>query len=81
MVFDADPSSDAEITSEAIDPDAPLGIMDDNGNIVAYPAGASTADGIPGQKVLSKERIIDVGHAEKCVTDVRELVGPSFNHK
>lgn len=80
MVFDADPSSDAEITSEVVDPEVPLGVMDDEGNIVANPTDVSTAVGISDQRAISKERIIDAGHVEKCVTDVRELVCvPCFN--
>jgi hypothetical protein len=71
VVFDADPSPDAEITSEAIDPEAPLGIMDVDGNLAANLMDVTA-------KASSKERIIDVGLAEKCVTDVRELVGSSF---
>ena len=74
MVFDADPSPDAEITSEVIDPEVPLGIMDDEGNIVANPTDTSTAVGESDQRAISKEKIIDAGHVEKCVTDVRELV-------
>ena len=64
MAFDADPSPDAEITSEAIDPELPLGVMNDEG----------MAAGEPGQSPIFKERVIDVGHVEKCVADVRELV-------
>jgi hypothetical protein len=75
VVFDADPSPDAEITSEAIDPESPLGFMDDEGNIVTNPTGVRAAVGTPGQSMASKERIIDAGHVEKCVADVRELVG------
>lgn len=71
IVFDADPSPDAEITSEMVDPDVPLGIMDEDGNIVANPADVRISD----QSAFSQERIIDVGYTEKCVKDVRELVG------
>jgi len=71
VVFDADPSPDAEITSEAIDPEAPLGVMDDEGNIVATPTDALRGQ---GQRAISRERVIDVGYVEKCVVDVRELV-------
>ena len=79
VVFDADPSPDAEITSEAIDPEVPLGVMDGEGNIVTNPTDMGTADvGASGQRVNSGERIIDAGHVEKCVTDVRELVGGLF---
>jgi hypothetical protein len=78
VVFGADPSPDTEITSEVVDPDAPLGIMDDEGNIVANPTDASTAVGKSDQRAISKERIIDAGHVEKCVTDVRELVCALF---
>jgi hypothetical protein len=78
VVFDADPSPDAEITSEAVDPDVPVGVLGDDGNIVASPANATSTVGIPGQDATPQERIIDVGHVEKCVTDVRELVGFLF---
>ena len=78
MVFDADPSPDAEITSEAIDPEIPLGIIDDDGNIVANPEDVSATVGNSGQRAVSKERIIHAGHAEKCVMDVRELVSTVF---
>ena len=78
VVFDADPSPDAEITSEVIDPEVSLGVMDDEGNIVANPAGASTAVGKSDQRAIPKERIIDAGYVEKCVTDVRELVRTLF---
>ena len=81
MVFDADPSPDAEITSEVIDPEVPLGIMDDEGNIVTSPTDSSMAVGKSGQRPISKERIIDAGHAEKHITDVRELVGTSFRSR
>jgi len=74
VVFDADPSSDAEITNEVVDLEVPLGVMDDEGNIVANPTDASMAVGKSDQGAISKERIIDAGHVEKCVTDVRELV-------
>lgn len=66
------------ITSEAIDPEAPLGVMDDEGNIVVTPTDANTAVGGQGQRAISRERIIDAGHVEKCVTDVRELVCTLF---
>jgi len=75
-VFDADPSSAAGITSEAIDPEIPLSIMGDDGNIVPNPADSTTATGVSGQKAASNERVIDAGHVEKCVTDFRELVCP-----
>ncbi|KAF9645068.1 DNA-binding protein [Thelephora ganbajun] len=75
IVFDADPSPDTEITSEVIDPEVPLGVMDDEGNVVTNPTDVSTAVGKFAQRAISKERIIDAGHAEKYVTDVRELVG------
>lgn len=78
VVFDADPSPDAEITSEVIDPDVPLGVMDDEGNIVTDPADVRAAVGNSDQRAISMERIIHAGHAEKCVTDVRELVGALF---
>ena len=78
MVFDADPSPDAEITSEAIDPEVPLGVMDDEGNIVADLTDVSMAVDTSGQRATPKERMIDAGHVEKCVTDVRELVGNLF---
>ena len=78
MVFDADPSPDADITSEAIDPEVPLGVMDDEGNIITNPTNASMALGASGQRTNPKERIIDAGHVEKCVTDVRELVSKLF---
>lgn len=81
VVFDADPSPDAEITSEMIDPEVPLGILDDEGNIVVDPTDVTTAIGTPGQRERPKERIIDAGHVEKCVTDVRELVGNFFQSK
>ncbi|KAF9789652.1 HORMA-domain-containing protein [Thelephora terrestris] len=74
VVFDADPSPVAEITSEVVDPGVPLGVMDDDGNIVASPTDLTTVVAVAGQKAPSKEKIVDVGHAEKCVTDVRELV-------
>ena len=74
VVFDADPSPDAEITSEVIDFEVPLGVMDDEGNIVANPTDASTAVGRSNQRATSKERIVDAGHVERFVTDVRELV-------
>jgi len=75
VFFDADPSPDAEITSEVIDPEGPLGIMDNEGNIVTNPTGSSTTVGRSGQRPIPKERVIDAGHAEKHITDVRELVG------
>ena len=78
VVFDVDPSLDAETTSEVIDPEVPLGVMDDEGNIVANPTDASTVVGKSDQRAISKERIIDAGHVEKCVTDVRELVCTPF---
>ena len=78
VIFDADPSPDAEITSEAIDPEVPLGVMDDEGNIVIKPTGVNTGIGEFDQRAISKERIIDAGHVEKCVTDVRELVCTLF---
>jgi len=81
VVFDADPSPDAEITSEVIDPDVPLGVMDDEGNIIAHSTGVGMAVGASGQTVTPKERIIDAGQVEKCVTDVRELVGILFNSR
>jgi hypothetical protein len=74
VVFDADPSPDAEITSEAIDPEVPLGIMDEDGNIVANPTDVE----ISNQKAFTQERIIDAGLFEKCATDVRELVSSFF---
>jgi hypothetical protein len=74
VVFDADPSPVAEITSEVVDPEVPLGVMDDDGNIVASPTDVTTVVAVAGQKAPSTEKIVDVGHAEKCVTDVRELV-------
>lgn len=79
VMFNADPSPDAVITSEAIDPETPLGIMDDEGNIITNPTDAGTAIDPPDQRVTHKERIIDVGHMEKCVMDVRELVSSLFN--
>ena len=75
VVFDADPSPDAEITSEMIDPEVPLGVMDDEGNITTDPAGVGIVVDPSGHKAASKEKIIDAGHVEKCVTDVRDLVG------
>lgn len=77
VVFSADPSPDAEITSGAIDSEMPLGLMNEVGDIVANPTDVTRAVEISGQKVFS-ERIIDAGHVEKCVTDVRELVGSFF---
>lgn len=74
VMFDAGPSSGVEITSEAIDPELPLGIMGDDGNIVPNPADSTAATGVSSQKAFSGERVIDAGHVEKCVTDVRELV-------
>ena len=74
VVFDADPSPDAEITSEVIDPELPLGVMNDEGNIITDPTDAGMAAGEPEQSPMFKERVIDVGHVEKCVADVRELV-------
>ena len=81
VVFDADPSPDAEITREVIDPEVPLGVMDDEGNIIADPKGLGMAIGTSRRAVTPKERIIDAGHIEKCVTDVRELVGNLFNNR
>lgn len=78
VVFDADPSPDAEITGEAIGPEVPLGVMDEDGNIVANPTDMTRAIRMSGQAVFSEERVIDAGHAERCVTDVRELVGSLF---
>jgi len=78
VVFDADPSPDAEITSEVIDLEVPLGVMDDQGNIVANPTNASTVIGRSDQRATSEERVIYAGHVEKCVTDVRELVCTLF---
>ena len=72
VVFNADPSPDAEITCEVIDPEVPLGVMDEDGNVVTKPTDVR----ISGQNAFSQERIIDVGYSEKCVTDIRELVGP-----
>jgi hypothetical protein len=77
VVFDADPSPDVEITSEVIDPELPLGVMDDEGNIVTNQTGIA-AIGKSGQRPASKERIIDAGHVEKHITDVRELVSSLF---
>lgn len=81
VVFDVDPSPDAEITSEVIDPEVPLGFMDGEGNIVTSPIDASTAVSKLGQRAISKERIIDAGHVQKCVTDVRELVCTLFQSR
>lgn len=78
VVFDADPSPDAEITSEVIDLEVPLGVMDDEGNIVANPTDASTVVGRSDQGATPKERIVDAGHVGKFVTDVRELVRTLF---
>ena len=78
VVFDADPSPDVEITSQAIDPEVPLGIMDEGGNIAPNPTEVARTIGISGQKATPEERIIDAGHAEKRITDVRELVGFLF---
>lgn len=64
VVFDADPSPDSEITSEAIDLEVPLGVMDADGKIVTNSMG-----------MITSERIIDAGHTEKCVMDVGDLVG------
>lgn len=74
VVFDADPSPDAEITSEAIDPELPLGVMNDEGGIITDLTDAGITAGGPEQSPIFKERVIDAGHVEKCVTDVRELV-------
>lgn len=74
VVFDADPSPDAEITSEAIDPELPLGVINDEGGIVTDLTDVGMTTGEPEQSPIFKERVIDAGHVEKCVTDVRELV-------
>ena len=78
VVFNADPSPDAEITSETIDPEVPLGVMDDEGNIITNPIDVSAAIGSPGQGANTRERVIDAGHPEKFIMDVRELVGNLF---
>ena len=75
VIFEADPSLAAEITREVIDPEVPLGVMDNEGNIVTKPMDVTPAVVTSGGRVVSEERIIDAGHVEKCVTDVRELVG------
>jgi hypothetical protein len=76
--FDADPSLDAEITSVVIDPEAPLGVMGGEGNIVSNPTDEGAIVGASDRRTTSKERIIDAGQVEKCATDVRELVGNVF---
>jgi len=54
--------------------------MDDEGNIVTDQRGLGMVVGTSGQIVTPTERIIDAGHVEKCVTDVRELVGDFFQY-
>ena len=78
VVFDADPSPDAEIMNEAIDPGSPLGIMDQVENIVGNPTDVTRAVGIPGQKTIPEGRIVDAGQVEECAMDIRELVGSLF---
>lgn len=63
-----------------IDPEVPLGVMDSEGNIVTDQTGLGVVVDTSGQTVTPKERIIDAGHVEKCVTDVRELVRDSIQN-
>lgn len=74
-MFEADPSPHSEITSNATDLETPLGIMDDDGNILTNPTHMARAVRLSTQGAFLAERIINAGRIENCVTDVRELVG------
>lgn len=75
-MFDADPSPHMKIAGENIDPEVPLGILDEEGNIVTNLTNSSRTAHMSDQNSLS-EKIVDAGRVEKCVADVRELVSSS----